>query len=93
MKYLVAYDISNDKKRKKLGDILEGYGFRVNFSVFEIEISQTKLKKLLLEIEEQKLIDKKQDSFRFYHICKNCVPKCFEVCDKPDMFEEIQLFF
>ena len=46
-----------------------------------------------MKIKEDKLIDKTQDSLRFYHICQNCVPKSFELCDKPDMFEEVQLFF
>ena len=27
MNYLVAYDISNDKNRKKLGDIFEEFGY------------------------------------------------------------------
>jgi CRISPR-associated protein Cas2 len=92
MKYLVAYDISNDKNRKKLGDILEEFGFRVNYSVFEIELNKTKLNKLLKKIDEQKLYNKKQDSIRFYHICQNCKTKSFELCNKPDIFEEIELF-
>ena len=44
MKFVIAYDIQNDKNRKKLSDILEGIGYRVNFSVFECEINETKLK-------------------------------------------------
>ena len=92
MKYLVAYDISNDKKRKKLGDIFEEFGFRVNYSVFEIELNKTKLNKLLKDIEHKQLYNKKQDSIRFYHICKNCESKSFELCNKPDIFEEIELF-
>jgi len=93
MKYLVAYDISNDKNRKKLGDIFEEFGFRVNYSVFEIELNKTKLNKLLKKVEAKNLLNKKQDSLRFYHICKNCESKSFEVCNKPDIFEEVQLFF
>jgi len=93
MKYLVAYDISNDKNRKKLGDIFEEFGFRVNYSVFEIELNKTKLNKLLKKIDEQKLYDKKQDSIRFYHICQNCESKSFELCNKPDIFEGVELFF
>ena len=37
MKYLVTYDIINDKKRTKLSDLLETYGYRVNYSVFELD--------------------------------------------------------
>ena len=78
MKYIVCYDISNDKRRTKLSDILEGFGVRVNYSVFEIELSEAKRETLLNEIELKKLIHKKYDSLRFYHICENCVPKSFE---------------
>ncbi len=87
MKYVVTYDISNDKRRTKLSDILGAYGIRVNYSVFECELNQTKLDKLLYEIELKKLINKKYDSLRFYHLCKNCVPKSFDVGDRADAFE------
>ncbi len=92
MKYLITYDIINDKNRTKLSDLLETYGYRVNYSVFEIDINKTKLKKLLNKIEEKGLVDKKYDSMRFYHICENCVPKSFEISNKGDVFEEQELF-
>ena len=89
MRYLITYDIINDKRRKKLSDLLEGYGVRVNYSVFELEITKTQKERLLYEIELQKLVDTKVDSLRFYHICANCVAKSFEVCNKEDPFDEI----
>ena len=87
MKYVVTYDISNDKRRTKLSDILEGYGVRVNYSVFEIELSERKREALLHEIELKKLIDKKYDSLRFYHFCENCVVKSFDVANREEPFE------
>lgn len=93
MHYLVTYDIENDKNRKKLSDILEGYGYRVNYSVFEIEINSTKIKHLINTIDEKKLLNKNIDSLRFYHICKNCIPKSFELSNRGDIFEEEELFF
>ncbi|MBD3808682.1 MAG: CRISPR-associated endonuclease Cas2 [Epsilonproteobacteria bacterium] len=92
MRYVVAYDISNDKRRKKMGDLLERYGIRVNFSVFEIELNATKYKKLLEEIEDKELLNKKYDSVRFYHICENCLPKCSELSNAPDPFEAKEMF-
>ena len=77
MKYLITYDIEDDKKRKKISDELEAYGYRVNYSVFECELNKTKLRKLTQKLEE--LVDEKHDSLRFYHICENCVPKSFEL--------------
>lgn len=92
MNYLVTYDIENNKKRKKLSDLLEAYGRRVNYSVFECELNSTKLKKLKSKIIEEKLFDKKLDSIRFYHICKNCTPKSFELSNRSEVFESEELF-
>ena len=92
MYYLITYDISNDKKRTKLSELLDKYGVRVNYSVYECELNQTKLDKLLYEIKLNKLIDKKYDSLRFYHLCQNCLPKCFELANKVDPFESEELF-
>lgn len=92
MKYLVTYDIIKDKNRTKLSDLLETYGYRVNYSVFEVELNKTKLKKLLKQIEKKKLVDKKYDSMRFYHLCENCVPKSFELSNRNEIFEEQELF-
>ncbi|MFW3341876.1 MULTISPECIES: CRISPR-associated endonuclease Cas2 [Aliarcobacter] len=90
MKYLITYDIENNKRRKKVSDELEAYGYRVNFSVFECELNKTKMKKLIQKLEE--LIDKKKDSLRFYHLCENCVPKSFELCNREEIFEKREYF-
>lgn len=82
--------IENDKKWKKISDTLESFGYRVNYSVFECELNQTKLKKLVEKLNE--LIDIKYDSLRFYHICENCVPKSFELCKKGEALK-IKIFY
>ena len=90
MMYLITYDIENNKRRKKVSDELEAYGYRVNFSVFECELNKTKMKNLVKKLEE--LIDKKKDSLRFYHVCENCVPKSFELCNREEIFEKREYF-
>jgi CRISPR-associated protein Cas2 len=90
MKYLITYDIENDKTRKKISDELEAFGYRVNYSVFECELNQTKLKRLKEKLEE--LVDIKTDSLRFYHVCENCIPKSFELCNKGEVFEKQDFF-
>lgn len=74
MFFLIAYDIDDDKRRRKISSILEGYGVRVNFSVFEVELNKTQLKEL---IKELKGTSKRKDNIRFYYICKNCMEKSF----------------
>lgn len=84
MKYVICYDVEDSKKRKKLSDLLEGYGVRVNYSVFEVDLKKNELLYLLKEIKKN---IPKSDSVRFYHLCKNCINKSFEVCDRLDVFE------
>ncbi|MEF3191391.1 MAG: CRISPR-associated endonuclease Cas2 [Campylobacterales bacterium] len=35
-RYLITYDIPDNRRRQKLHDLLSGYGQRVNDSVFEV---------------------------------------------------------
>ena len=44
--YLVSYDIESDRLRKKISDTLENYGIRIQYSVFECEISEERYKKM-----------------------------------------------
>jgi len=43
---VITYDISNNKARTKIVKILESYGFRVQESVFEIEVSKSQFERL-----------------------------------------------
>jgi len=92
MKYLITYDISNDKRRTKLSTLLDKYGQRVNYSVYECELNQGQFDKLLYEIELQKLLNKKYDSFRLYYMHEKALQKSFELCNRSDPFEYEEMF-
>ena len=62
--YIVTYDIPCDKRRKKVSDLLEGYGQRVQYSVFECVLSAEKYKELRQRLKPR--IQLKEDSVRFY---------------------------
>lgn len=91
-RYVVAYDISNDKNRRKVGEALEAFGKRVNYSVFEIQV-KTKAQKNALEKELLKLLKPKEDSLRFYHICQNCVEKSWSLGEESAPFEQSAIYF
>ncbi|MCM8804085.1 MAG: CRISPR-associated endonuclease Cas2 [Candidatus Omnitrophica bacterium] len=38
--YAVVYDISSDKERAKVDKLLQGYGFRIQKSVFECRLTK-----------------------------------------------------
>ncbi len=46
MKWLVAFDISDDKIRRKISALLLKYGCRIQYSIFEIEIPFKKVNDL-----------------------------------------------
>ena len=73
MFFLISYDIEDDKKRNKIAKLLENYGTRVQYSVFECIISQKQIEEI--KEEAKKITDSNTDSIRFYFICENCVKK------------------
>lgn len=73
MRVVVAYDISDDKKRKKVSDLLQMVLVRVQFSVFDgdlpHEVLERQIKKALRHL------DPETDSLRVYRLCAACAPR------------------
>lgn len=67
--YLVTYDIPSNKRRKKVSDLLEGYGKRVQYSVFECVLEPKKFTELKQRL--RKRINLEEDSVRFYPLSKH----------------------
>ena len=72
--YLISYDITDNKVRRKVAKTLEGYGIRVQFSVFECDISKARFNLLYKELVEI-MRDEEEGNIRFYDLCANCVTK------------------
>ena len=72
MKYLVTYDISEDRKRNKVIKLLNEYGKRIQFSCFEIEIHSKKLSYLVSKLQE--LIDNETDRLFIFPISEYATP-------------------
>ena len=67
--YLVTYDIPSDKRRKKVSDLLEGYGKRVQYSVFECVLEPNKFVELKTRLKKR--VNLEEDSIRFYPLSKH----------------------
>lgn len=63
---IISYDIVDDKRRTKVAKLLEGYGTRVQYSVFECDLSLPELTKLGHDLRG--LIDPNTDSVRCYRL-------------------------
>ena len=70
-RWVVAYDSPCDKRRRKLATLLEGYGVRVQHSVFECQLRPSTLTQLRLRLE--RLIKSDQDRVRLWPLSSyNC---------------------
>jgi CRISPR-associated protein Cas2 len=67
--YVVVYDIPDNKRRKKVSDILEGYGKRVQYSVFECILTKVKYDELQQRLKKK--VKLSEDSVRFYPLSKH----------------------
>ena len=89
---VVVYDIVDDKSRRIVGDILEGFGRRVNRSVFECQVKSAKTRHKL-EAALQAELDPKLDSLRIYSICANCMQTSSVLGKEPDAFDTDAIYF
>ncbi len=71
--WIIAYDISHDKRRNKVAKVLENFGTRCNYSVFECLLTESAFAKMQSRLN--KIIDTSQDSILYYYLCKSCIPK------------------
>ena len=62
--YVISYDIPDDKRRKKIADLLEGYGQRVQYSVFECPLNREKYNDFRRRL--RKIVKLEEDNVRFY---------------------------
>jgi len=69
---VIAYDITDDRRRLRVMDTLADYGcVRVNYSVFEGLLSRSGLVKVRAAIN--RIIDRREDNVRFYILCEGCI--------------------
>ena len=87
---LITYDISDNKRRTKVEKIISSYGYRVNYSVFELTISKSDLDVIVSKLSN---ISTKDDNIRLYFINKDTLKKSFVINSKHGVFSYEQLYF
>jgi len=77
--YLISYDIPDDKRRLKIMHLLEGYGERVQYSVFEVWATDKELEKLKGQLgkwvkprQGEACAEDAAGSVRIYALCGAC---------------------
>ncbi|TGH26265.1 MAG: CRISPR-associated endonuclease Cas2, partial [Aphanocapsa feldmannii 277cI] len=64
--WVIAYDTPSNRRRRKLAELLLGYGQRVQWSVFECRLRRSELQRLSSRL--QRLIHEQEDSLRLWPI-------------------------
>ncbi len=80
MLVVVVYDVPDDKRRLKLSKLLEGYGRRVQFSVFECFLTLEEMRGLCEKVRGKV---KPEDNVRFYWISRDAVDRVLTLGSEP----------
>ena len=84
---VIAYDISDDRRRNHVVKLLEKVGLRINFSVFECLLTDNQYTKLQNDIAKR--INFKEDLVIYYPICMDCYSKILYQPEQKRKFEKI----
>jgi len=80
MLYLVVYDISADRLRARLAKVLEAFGARVQGSVFEVRLPESKLEELRSALSAV-VREGSAGEVRVYPVCVRCYNDAFALGD------------
>lgn len=70
MRYVIAYDVSDDGDRARIAALLAAWGDRIQRSVFECTLASDELDALQAAIG--RLVDVHRDSVHFVPVCAAC---------------------
>lgn len=73
MRWVISYDIVDDRRRRRMARVLESWGIRVQYSIFECDLTPEDQRCLSERLQE--CLDVKTDSLRWYPLCNNCLIK------------------
>lgn len=77
MLVIVVYDIPDNKRRTKLSNFLEGYGRRIQYSVFECFLNLNEMQQLYKAIKKK--VNTEKDNVRFYWIAPEAVSRTLTI--------------
>jgi CRISPR-associated protein Cas2 len=66
---LVCYDIREDRRLRRVAKLLEGYGERIQYSVFRVRLSTTDEERLRWKLTQ---LTAPEDSWLIIRLCGTC---------------------
>ena len=67
---LVAYDIADNKRLQRIAKIMEDYGDRVQYSVFEMEVDRSTFRQMRQRTEN--VLEEDEDGVKYFFLCERC---------------------
>lgn len=65
--YLIAYDITDDRRRRMIVKLLMNYAYRIQFSIFEFTATESIAQKIYERVK--RIIEENEDSVSIYELC------------------------
>ena len=87
--YVVAYDMSDDRRRTKVHKILSGFGEWTQYSVFECYLTPKEW--ILLQSRLEEHVKPAEDSVRFYPLCSRCAGRVKTVGSEPPQERKVYI--
>ena len=66
MLWIISFDITDNKARRRVTKVLEGYGDRIQYSIFECLVSRAQLRKIQTKLNQ---LISDDDKVLYYPIC------------------------
>jgi CRISPR-associated protein Cas2 len=88
--YLVGYDVRDDKRLRRVATVVEGYGVRIQYSLFQCRLSDQQAAQLKWELSKIMAVE---DSLLIAGLCERCVQAlrtesvAVELPEEPDPWE------
>ena len=71
MRWIICYDIVDNRRRAHIAKYLEGWGRRIQKSIFECELNSAELRKVLVRIDKE--LDAEEDCCMAIRQCESCI--------------------
>lgn len=70
MLVVVTYDVSNDKRLRKVHKLMKNYSIPVQYSVFECDLDTARIEDMITEVLN--IIETEEDALLIYPVCLEC---------------------
>ncbi|MBF0145673.1 MAG: CRISPR-associated endonuclease Cas2 [Magnetococcales bacterium] len=73
VRYVICYDVTENKRRRKLSECLDNFGDRVQESVFEAVLEDALYQEMVAEVTKRIKMD--EDQHHIHPLCEKCAAK------------------